>query len=234
MTAETYQKIPTLYKRDPKTGKVKEEYSAPLYKYLEGLEWVFTEKIDGTNLRIYWDGYNLKFLGRTDDTNWAEAQIEYLNTTFNHEGFKGLIEEKFGSKPLVLFGELFGAVGNCRIMDYGSHYNPNGYGVRFFDVKIAGKYLAYTNARGFITDLGQEFVPEVFRGDLSEGKIQLLKLPSTSVGKPHLIVEGFVAQPLMQIYNEKKERVIVKTRIEDFLFKKQGQDLRIKREGNHD
>ena len=54
----TYPKIQSIYKRDPdnqyKTFTT--EYATPEIGYLADCEWEFTEKVDGTNIRIGWDG----------------------------------------------------------------------------------------------------------------------------------------------------------------------------------
>ena len=55
---EKYHKIMTVFKRDPET-KYKTllmgEWALPEFEYLCCNPWVFTEKIDGTNIRVNWD-----------------------------------------------------------------------------------------------------------------------------------------------------------------------------------
>ncbi len=226
MSVMTYQKIPTLYLTDKKTKLCTCEYSNNLFGYLSTLEWVFTEKIDGTNLRIVWDGFNISFLGRTNDAIFEDDVLIYLNETYNNNGFKKLLEEKVGTKLTILFGELFGQKIGC----YGNYYDSNELRVRFFDVSIDEKYLNYTNSRNFIESIGEEYVPEVFRGTLNNCKSEVLASHISSVSKnfSNLIIEGLVGQPIFQLYNEKKERIIVKLRVEDLLKKTfAGQDLRI-------
>ena len=50
-----YHKIHTVFKRDP-ANKYRTllmgEYSHPEFAYLRYNDWVFTEKVDGTNIRI--------------------------------------------------------------------------------------------------------------------------------------------------------------------------------------
>ena len=66
-----YHKIQTVYKRDPVTKYktlLEGEYSLPEFEYLADNEWVWTEKVDGTNIRVMWDGWKkLSFGGRTDN-----------------------------------------------------------------------------------------------------------------------------------------------------------------------
>ena len=64
-----YHKIETLYKRED-SGKHKlliGEFRNETVKQCKDLQWIFTEKIDGTNIRIHWDGHKIEFNGRTDN-----------------------------------------------------------------------------------------------------------------------------------------------------------------------
>jgi len=53
-----YHKIQTVFKRNPK-NKLKTllhgNYSIPEFEYLKDNEWVFTEKVNGTNIRVMFD-----------------------------------------------------------------------------------------------------------------------------------------------------------------------------------
>ena len=65
---EPYHKIQSIFKRDAENGyKFTSEYSCPEFEYLQNNEWEFTEKVDGTNIRIIWDGQDgLRIAGRTE------------------------------------------------------------------------------------------------------------------------------------------------------------------------
>ena len=60
---QPYHKINSVYKRDEK-GKFTKEFSIPEFEYLFHNIWIGTEKIDGTNIRIGWDGENVTIGGR--------------------------------------------------------------------------------------------------------------------------------------------------------------------------
>lgn len=55
---KTYEKIETIYARDIEGTKklIPGEYHNETVKYLKDCEWIWTEKVDGTNIRVYWDG----------------------------------------------------------------------------------------------------------------------------------------------------------------------------------
>lgn len=52
-----YPKIETLFERDTQGSKklIEGRFRNPAVEYLSGNVWSFTEKIDGTNIRIHWD-----------------------------------------------------------------------------------------------------------------------------------------------------------------------------------
>ena len=61
MQPPMYPKIKSLFKRDEKTFKFTDEYSCPEFELLKGLRWVATEKVDGTNIRVIFDGVKFCF-----------------------------------------------------------------------------------------------------------------------------------------------------------------------------
>ena len=100
---ETYHKIQTLFKRDMdgsltgKKGKMmRGQWTTPDLAYLADNEWEFTEKVDGTNIRI---GFNLEdsvvlgnkpipeFGGRKETAVIPKALLSYLEETFTTELF---------------------------------------------------------------------------------------------------------------------------------------------------
>ena len=75
-----YPKIHTLWKRDPERKMVvmPGEYALPEIEMLANLPWEWTEKIDGTNIRIGWDGEDVAYGGRTDKAQIPKHLLEYL------------------------------------------------------------------------------------------------------------------------------------------------------------
>ena len=101
-----YHKIQTVFKRDPKNRNktlLEGQFSTPEFEYLKDNTWVFTEKVDGTNIRIMWDGKNITFGGRTDNAQIPATLYERLSNMFA-EGFEGIIDG-----PACLYGEGYGA-----------------------------------------------------------------------------------------------------------------------------
>lgn len=60
---QRYHKINSIYKRKDRK-MVEGEYSQKEFELLAHNQWVFSEKVAGTNIRIHWDGEKVTFLGR--------------------------------------------------------------------------------------------------------------------------------------------------------------------------
>ena len=91
-----YHKIETLFERDTKTKKIIEgKYTNETIKYLKDNVWQFTEKIDGTNIRIYWDGHKVSFYGRTERAQIPSYLANKLFELFGGEINEQLFEQNF-------------------------------------------------------------------------------------------------------------------------------------------
>ena len=53
-----YHKIDSVFLRDPENKRflIEGSFARPEFEYLKDLQWTWTEKIDGKNIRIYWNG----------------------------------------------------------------------------------------------------------------------------------------------------------------------------------
>lgn len=78
-----YHKIETLFERDINGTKklIEGAFRNDAVKYLANNDWYFTEKIDGTNIRIHWDGHRVEFAGRTDRAQIPKSLMDYLTNT---------------------------------------------------------------------------------------------------------------------------------------------------------
>ena len=104
-----YHKIETLFERDEKTKKLVEgKYRNETVEFLKVNKWQFTEKIDGTNIRVYWDGHKVSFYGRTDKAQIPADLVNRLNELFGGEANEQIFEQKFGETEVTLVGEGYG------------------------------------------------------------------------------------------------------------------------------
>lgn len=206
-----YEKIETLFVRDDNTKKLNEGvWRNPTIEYLKDISWEFTEKIDGTNIRIYWDGHKVNYFGRTDKaqipSNLMNKLIDLFGGNINEEMF----EQKFGEKQVMLIGEGYGS----KIQKVGNDYRDD---VSFilFDVCIDDKYLSRENVKDIANAFNIEMIPTIFVGKLQEGVDFVKKCPNSTIGNAKM--EGLVARPLKELKDGNGNRLIVKIKVCDFI-----------------
>lgn len=66
-----YPKIQTVFKRDFTKQKIiiPNSFSDDTFEYLQDNLWEWTEKVDGTNIRLHWNGETLIIGGRTNNAS---------------------------------------------------------------------------------------------------------------------------------------------------------------------
>ena len=104
-----YHKIKNIFERDHNTKKIIEgKYTDETIEFLKDNIWQFTEKVDGTNIRIIWDGHKVSFAGRTDKSQIPIELGNRLFELFGGEANEQLFEQKFGLTTIILYGEGYG------------------------------------------------------------------------------------------------------------------------------
>ncbi len=203
-----YHKIKTVYERDPE-NKYKTlilgKYATPELDYLKSNDWVFTEKVDGTNIRIMWDGEKMRFGGRTDKAQIPTFLYDRLGDLFSET----MLLDKFGDAEVILFGEGFGA----RIQKGGGNYIPDGVSFVLFDVYI-GMWLKREDVEEIAESLSIDVVPIVGEGTLVAA-VNLAKDGITSTWGD-FPAEGLVMRPRVEMCTRAGHRVITKIKTKDF------------------
>lgn len=211
-----YHKIHTVFKRDPATNMktlLNGEWSEPEFEYLANSYWTATEKIDGTNIRIGWDGNAVTFGGRTDDAQIPTFLLAELQKWATPEAMSDL----FGDSMFVLYGEGYGN----KIQKVGPRYNPNMAAFALFDVLGVGEreiWLERENVKNIADKLGIAIVPILGEKQLVEWIIECRDNPPRSLmaTDDSLLVEGFVLRPTVELRNRRGERIITKIKVRDF------------------
>ncbi|HEU5395178.1 MAG TPA: RNA ligase family protein [Candidatus Methylomirabilis sp.] len=206
---ERYQKIPTVYLREEKRGGklLVGQWASTEIAYLADCPWRFTEKVDGTNLRVIWDGHRVTYGGRTDDAQIPADLVNYLVGTFGGEENAQRLEQVFGSTPAMICGEGFGG----RVAQ-GRHY-AEASEMAVFDVKIGDWWLGRANVEDVAGKLDLTVVPEVLIGTLEEG-VQLVREGFKS-GWGEFLAEGVVGRPVVDLVARDGERIAVKLKRRD-------------------
>ncbi len=207
-----YHKIETVFERNLETKQlIIGEYRNPTVEFLKDAVWQFTEKVDGTNIRVHWDGHKVSFAGRTDKAQIPKHLLARLEELFGGEVNEEMFEQTFGEKEVTLYGE-----------GYGQKIQTNGYidGVDFilFDVLVGGINLTRENVEGVARVFGIGVVPIIFEGTLQEGIDYVKQHNKTTIGGGILgaYMEGLVARPKVEVRDRLGNRVIVKIKYNDF------------------
>ena len=141
-----YQKIPTIFKRDDKGQIILGEYSTPEIAYLAGNNWWWTEKIDGTNIRVMYDGERVTFGGKTDNAQIPAFLFARLQDLFpSTDKFREVFDDD--ATNICLYGEGYGG----KIQKVGELYKPDGVDFILFDVRVGPWWLK----RGDIEDVAE-------------------------------------------------------------------------------
>lgn len=210
---QTYHKIETLFNRDLGGSRrlIWGDYLNKTVEYLKDNRWQFTEKIDGTNIRVHWDGHKVTFGGRTDTSQIPAHLVNKLNELFSTTEAEELFEQAFGEKDVILFGEGYGA----KIQDVGSHYRPD---VSFvlFDVLIGDNYQTREWVEATAKMFGIDVVPIVLEGTLEDGIRFVMQHPQSTIGTAPM--EGVVARPMVEMRDRVGDRIITKIKWKDFKY----------------
>jgi len=204
----TYHKIQTVFLRDPETNHktlLHGQYAWPEFEYLQNDKWVFTEKVDGTNIRITYRKQNgIRFSGKTD-----RAQIPSFLCDALHDLFKFAKFNEVFDSDICLYGEGYGP----KIQKGGGNYRRTPSFV-LFDVLISGLWLQRKDVEDVAAKLGIDVVPVIGVGTLPE-MVSIVNQGTTSVWGD-FTAEGIVARPKIELQTRAGERIITKIKHRDF------------------
>lgn len=206
----TYEKIETVFCRDTDGTKrlILNDFRNPTIEYLKDNVWAFTEKIDGTNIRVHWDGHKVEFGGRTDKAQIPAHLLDKLNELFRTTEAEELFEQTWGDKDVILFGEGYGP----KIQNGGAYRDDVSF--ILFDVLVGDNY----QEREWVEKTAQMFsidvVPIVLVGSIKDGVNYVMSHPKSTMGTA--MMEGVVGRPMVELRDRRGERVIVKIKWDDF------------------
>lgn len=205
-----YQKIETVFQREThgKNKLLPNVWRSEVVKQLKDIEWIGTEKINGTNIRVYWDGHGISFHGRTDKAQIPKHLLKYLQDTFGGETKEQVFEQIFGAKEVILYGEGYGV----KIQNGGLYRDDVSF--ILFDVMVDGCYLDFENVENIASTLGIDSVPIVIKGTIEDMISFIAKEQKSTIGKAPM--EGVVARPQCTLYDKRGNRIIVKIKTRDF------------------
>lgn len=190
----------------------------------DGEKVVVTEKLHGQNVRVgvidgeYMAGSHGLRRKRPDDLKSSAFwyPLEDPNIISLLETFVAT-----GNKQVILFGESYGTI------QKGYNYGiKNGAKFRAFDLYVEGKYLDHENFMALCTQFGIETVPILAEMDYSyEAVSNFAEQFKTSTLSDEHGIEGVVVKPIIERYDHKVGRVILKYLSNSYLFNSDKSDF---------
>lgn len=210
-----YQKIMSIFKRDQSTGEfIIGKYSTPEIEYLKNNYWIFTEKVDGTNIRIKYDGKNVIYAGRSDNAQLQVPLIHKLDELFKSGEALDRLAKTFDydleDMEVYLYGEGFGN----KIQKGGGNYIKDGVDFVLFDVVVGRWQLERDNVDDIAKKLGIKSVPVIGEGTLGDA-VEMCRHGFNSQWGVFL-AEGIVARPKVELFTKKGDRIITKVKCKDY------------------
>ncbi|WP_417744758.1 RNA ligase family protein [Rosistilla oblonga] len=183
------------------------QYSIPEFEFLANNYWMFTEKVDGTNIRIMWNDGHVQFGGKTDNASLPAPLVDRLRKQFPDDSmfvsaFPGC------SGNVCLYGEGYGP----KIQNGGKYKDYQDFVL--FDVKVGDWWLQRNDVIDVADKLGLDVVPVIGYGTLAEC-IEMVQ----GGFKSHwgdFEAEGVVARPSVELFNRGGQRIITKIKCRDF------------------
>jgi len=204
-----YCKIQTIFKRDMSNkGKIIEsEFTCPEFEYLKNNTWIFTEKVDGTNIRIKWvKEAGIRIGGRTDNAQIPTFLYDKIMQILGPKKIWNSIEK---TDHLVLYGEGYGAK-----IQSGGKYKSDGVDFVLFDVNADGWWLQRKDVEDVAEKLQINRVPIIGKGTLSDA-IEMTRTGFNSQWG-NFVAEGIVLRPEIELHNRNNHRIITKIKHKDF------------------
>lgn len=212
-----YHKIDTPFVRDKQTFKVKMwEYRNPVFALIN--DWQWTEKIDGTNIRIQYYPLDRTYTvrGRTDNAQLNCDLVDAIRSLVDVDRFAALAD-RWNAKKIVVYGEGYGA----GIQKGGGLYSQRKQFIAF-DILINDTFwLGVRDCESELAALGLPQVPLVGYGPVGMA-IALCKqgfnslLPGPNGGPSQHQAEGVVGRTVYPLFDSFGKRLIVKLKTTDF------------------
>jgi hypothetical protein len=216
MEGTTYPKIETLFNRDPKTFKVVGSFRRPEFGQLEPKCLLFTEKVDGTNIRINLGADQfVEFGGRTARADLPANLLEVLNERWRKDGalFESAMRWLWDNdlQEATLFGEGYGP----KIQKGGGLYGDSPDFI-LFDILVDDQtWLQPSTVVDIAGELAIDHVPYL-NWDLDEAIYNVENGFQSTLSDKIESCEGIVARPAYNLYDQRGHRIMWKLKTTDF------------------
>ena len=207
-----YIKIETPFQRDMNGSKklIEGAWRNETVEYLKDNLWVFTEKIDGTNISVDWDGHAVSFYGRTERASIPAPLANFLFATFGGPVNEQMFEQVFADSHVILYGEGYGP----KIQNGGNYRDDVSF--ILFDVYFPEQdlWLKRDAVENIARSFGIDAVPIIFTGTIQDAIDYVKTAPQSRFGTAKM--EGLVGRPAVEVRDRRGNRVITKIKVRDF------------------
>lgn len=220
MAFPKYCKINSVYMRTDRGLFIEGEWARPEFKYLADCPWVWTEKVDGTNIRIGLDSDDLndgkrnprlfRIGGRSDRTQIPATLYEAIGRL----DLEPKMREQFPDGDVTLYGEGYGA----KIQKGGGNYRQD-QGFVLFDVRCGRWWLQRDAVEEVAAALGIGVVPLVCDSSTLRQAVQYIKDTGEDGHRSKwgdFRAEGIVGTPTVPLFGRDGARIIAKVKSKDF------------------
>ena len=221
-----YHKINALYNRwrkdlDPietlplnkKYGDFKDgEFAQSEFEYLFNNQWIWSEKLDGTNIRIYanWSEqygiHTFEVKGKDENSSIPKYVLEWINNWIYENA--QIVSDLFAAEDIILYGEGVGT----KIQKVGHNFGSQHF--KLFDVYINGFWLQKDDVLDIANKLSLD-TPITWIGTIQDAIDKVKTLPVSSFG--NFTIEGYVGQPIVRLNDAKQKRITTKIKVCDFV-----------------
>ena len=206
-----YEKIDTLYNRNPNTFKVnQDEIRREEFKSIDS--WLVTEKLDGSCTCILLQEGYVKYEGHKEKSIIQPNILKYLNSNLDPDTVASAF--KAGTR-VTLYGEAYGK----GVQKVGELYRPD-VSFRLFDVQIEGEWLPFygeLSITSIANKLGIKTVP-VIKENCSLDQARAEVLGTSLVAQEEGLGcarEGIVAKTEPPVLDTEGNRVVWKLKYKD-------------------
>jgi RNA ligase len=209
-----YHKIDSVYLRDP-NNKFRTfldgQWACEEFGYLANNEWEWTEKVDGTNIRVIItnnppNGQHVIFAGKEENSQLPAKLVNRLQEIFFPKIDRLM---KMFPEGAILYGEGYGP----GIQKGGGNYRKD-QDLVLIDVKIGNWWLKRPNILNIAQELDLMVVPIIGHGTLPE-MIHFTRNGFKSIWGDFM-AEGIVARPKVELVGRNGKRIITKVKHKDF------------------
>ncbi|MCK5809388.1 hypothetical protein KAH37_10415 [bacterium] len=179
---------------------------------LKDIAWTGTEKIDGTNVRIIFDGTTVEVKGKSDKSSMPEFLRADIEAMFSPEKMGEAFPDIPEDGAICLYGEGYG-----KRIQKGGNYIPDKTSFILFDIRVGSWWLTRESIENIAKILGIEIVPIVGEFTL-ESAVEFVRKGFTSLiaHNKEYPAEGLILKPKVELLSRGAQRIIVKIKTGDF------------------